>query len=290
VRRLLSWGVVGTLLFASPAASAFCRTMICRDGPCPNDEKGCPSAGKIVVWERPMPLTFRFQKRGTALLIDEEARAAVRAAFFRWTDVVCEGGRTSLRFVEGEDIVEDKPLTKGGREYAAVSPFGVFFRDTGWPHPSQNGDGTLALTTLGAGIDSGRITYADIEINTGSQPLTTVESGTGIDLQTVITHEVGHYIGLAHSDVKNALMNPDLCGNGDRCRVDKVAARRFGDDDRAAVCALFPPGASFAPPPAAADDSGCAAGPSPRSGCSVPMLAGLALLLVRRLRRVTSRR
>lgn len=284
-RRVVAVASVATLLFASPLASAFCRTMVCKDGACPLDDSGCPTSGVLAAWSQSMPLTFRFQARGTALLINEEARAAVRAAFFRWTDVQCDGRRTSLRFVEGEEIFEDKPLTEDGKVTDAVSPFGIFFRDTGWPHRAQNGDGVIALTTLVAGVTTGRITYADIELNTGGQSLTTTgASHDGLDLQTVMTHEVGHYIGLAHSRANHSIMSANLCDSGQRCEVDKIAGRRLADDDRAAVCALYPPDApARASAPPADGEGGCSTSPSSSDRGSAMVL--LALVLIARPRR-----
>ncbi len=261
----------------SPDANAFCRTRVCKGGPCPLDENGCPTSGVFAVWAEPMPLTFRFHARGTALLVNEEARAAVRAAFFRWTDVQCDGRRTSLRFVEGEEIFDEKPLTVDGKATNSVSPFGIFFRDTGWPHGAENGDGVVALTTLIAGVSTGRITYADIEINSGGQGFALSETTSGIDLQTAMTHEVGHYIGLAHSLLNNSIMSADLCGQADRCSREKVASRRLADDDRAAVCALYPPDrvASSVPP---AED-GCRLSSSRDGGGTACLLLTCVLLL-----------
>lgn len=291
MKRLVSLGVAVALAFVTASAGAYCRTMSCKEGECPRDDQGCPTSGVVAVWAQTMPLTFRFHARGTALLVNEEARAAIRAAFFRWTDVICEGGRTSLRFVEGEDLTEDKPLTVSGRVTGSVAPFGIYFRDTGWPHPVKDGDGMLALTTLSVGQETGRITYADIEINTGGYRLATGDLADGQDLQSLVTHEVGHYIGLAHSVAANSIMNPSLCDKGERCQVDKVAARRLGDDDLAAVCALYPPGASAPPPPKAApaDPGGCASSTSPRSGPPMLGFAALGLLIAARRARAAHR-
>jgi hypothetical protein len=286
VKRGLRYGVLVGVLALTSRAGAFCRTTTCNVATtdCRPDENGCATVGKPLVWGRPMPLAFRFHARGTALLVNEEARAAVRDAFFRWTDVVCPTGRTSLRFIEGEELDVDKPLSPDGEAKESLSPFGIYFRDGGWPHPQRNGDGALALTTLSAGADSGRITYADIEINSGERPLSTTESGAGIDLQTIVIHEVGHYIGLAHSRVPNAIMNAGLCETGDRCTRDKVAARRLGDDDRAAVCALYPPGA---PPPSSEDSGGCSFARAGAGGAWCPY--ALAALVWRARRRLDRR-
>jgi MYXO-CTERM domain-containing protein len=236
---------VATVLAAEPSARGFCRTTTCRPGPdaCPTDDAGCVTTGTPLSW-RATPLVFRFHQRGSALLIDEEARAAVRAAFYRWTDTVCDGGRTSLRFVEGEEIALDKPLVDGPRGEA----FGIYFRDLGWPHPGSGEDSQLALTTLDFGLATGVVSYADIEVNTTDMRFATNDTDPGVDLQTVMTHEVGHFIGLSHSAVDKSIMAANLCESGDRCARDRVSSRRIGDDDKAAVCALYPPGA----PPAEA--------------------------------------
>jgi len=289
VKRWLTAGHVALALALPARADAFCRTTTCRvPEECPVDDKGCPATGNPLVWSRPMPLVFRLHARGSALLVNEEARAAVRAAFFRWTDVECPGGRTSLRFVEQEAINDDKPLESDAPR--PTTGFGIYFRDHGWPYTNRGGDGQIALTTLEFGKDSGRILYADIELNTGDQELSTTETGTGTDLQTVVTHEVGHYIGLAHSQAPNAIMAASLCASGDRCNLNKVAARRLGDDDRAGVCALFPPGAAPKAETRCTDGGGCATSPAPRflklgAAASVLLLA----LAVRRWRRPTHR-
>lgn len=240
------------LLCTEASASAFCRTTTCNPGKeaCQVDEKKCVIDGVPARWTK-MPLVFRFKRGGLSTLVREEARAAVRAAFYRWSDVVCPGGqRTSLRFVEGEEIDDDKPLEPGAR---ARERYGIFFRDLGWPH--KDADRTYALTTLDFGTRSGIVTYADIELNTTAHTLSTGDSDGDVDLQTVATHEVGHYIGLAHSVEENSIMAEALCEGGDRCARGKVAARRLAQDDLDAVCALYPSWATYG------DDApqGCAA-------------------------------
>jgi hypothetical protein len=78
-------------------------------------------------------------------------------------------------------------------------------------------DGTLALTTTFSN-GSGVISQADIYFNPSPKTLcfvTDAQSGgcptkgdSAQDLQTVATHEIGHFFGLDHSGVARAIMFP----------------------------------------------------------------------------------
>ena len=193
--RWLGALAVGIVVATSAApAAAFCRTTTCN----PKTETcrmvdGCPRTGAPVVWPT-MPIPYRFGGRPPTHLNGDEARGAIRLAFERWTQTVCpDGRRTSLRFHEGPDM---PPSQARGKE-----PFGIYFRDDGWPHDDQND--TLALTTQFFAARTGEIQYSDIEINTAQYQFALRDTDTGKDLEAVITHEVGHYIGFAHS--------PDPC-------------------------------------------------------------------------------
>lgn len=231
--------VVALACFTPVDARAYCQTTTCnpKKEACAADERGCVTSGTPLHWPaQRTPLGFRFQRRHSSLLVPEETVAAVRAAFFRWSDVTCpDGKRTSLRFIEDEELTDDKPLDAHATR---PEPFGIYFRDHGWPHAS--GEDQTALTTIDFAASTGAILYADIEVNTTSWLFATRDTGDGIDLQTVVTHEVGHFIGLSHSREPNTIMAAGLCDSGDRCARDRVSSRRLGADDIAAVCALYP--------------------------------------------------
>ncbi len=55
---------------------------------------------------------------------------------------------------------------------------------------------------------AGQIIKADIAFNPGVQFNTGGTGGTGQDLQTVATHEIGHFFGLDHSAISRAVMYP----------------------------------------------------------------------------------
>ena len=281
------------LTMGSSKAQAFCRSTACdlETEDCEKDENGCPRTGPPLTW-RTLPLTYRFHRGGSSKLDTFEARTAIRAAFKTWSNAKCNGKRTSLRFEEGDEIRKDKPL---GESKKASEPFGIFFRDDEWPY---NGADALALTNQTYGKINGWIDYADIEINTSTEMgfSTDKNESQGPDLQAVMTHEVGHFIGLAHSHVPGSIMKERYCEDSARCNGDLTAARALGDDDIDAVCAMYPPsgqaGVLYEPPA-----SGCAVSPasgSPSSGdgrgTALGATLGALAVVVTRLRRRRSAR
>lgn len=82
----------------------------------------------------------------------------------------------------------------------------------------------------GAAVFAGQIIKADIIFNPKVQ-FSTDQGGVGEDLQTVATHEIGHFLGLDHSGVVRAIMFPfasDLT--------------TLSYDDVAGISALYPKG------------------------------------------------
>jgi hypothetical protein len=228
------------------SASAFCRTTTCDPNAgdeCRRNATGCIRDGVPLKWKT-SPIVYRFYGEGSAKLDDGKMRAAVRRAFNEWSEVECADGRTTLRFEEGEDVTEDKPLNVK----EAPEKFGIYFRDDEWPH--QNSEDSLALTNQIYGKVTGTIDYADIEINTAATKFALSDAEDGPDFQAVITHEVGHYIGLAHSTVEDSIMVPRYCENKERCGKSVDQSRQLAEDDKRAVCAAYEPEVKrFADPP-----------------------------------------
>ena len=277
----MTMGAALVVATAAREAQAFCRTTTC------NPKKdacrivdGCARTGAPLSWNV-MPIPYRFHGHAPERLDRDEARGAIRLAFARWTEVVCSGGlRTSLRFQELSEIPAATPRGK--------QPFGIYFRDDGWPHAAA--DETLALTTHYFGQSNGEIQYSDIEINSGEKPFTVRDAEKGTDLEAVITHEVGHYIGLAHSPEPESIMAPSYCQSDARCSETREIARDLGADDVAAVCALYPPGGLANDDGAAPGACGLARGPvSPPEGEPLPVAAvAVAFCSLACLRRLTA--
>jgi MYXO-CTERM domain-containing protein len=158
----------------------------------------------------------------------------------------------------------------------------IVFDDTTWPHNDPNS--TLALTTVTYGVDTGTIFDADTEVNTAHWTITAQEPppAGAYSLQAILTHEAGHFLGLAHATTTTPIMYAQY-------QPDAVTLTQ---DDVDGVCSIYPPGPANSPPgnPGSSGNpkSGCAcvagaAAPGPWSvGAGVALLG---LLIAHRARR-----
>lgn len=171
---------------------------------------------------------FSLQKDASEFIDLEVARGVAAKAFVAWSDVPCEDGDfATLAFT---------PMSDVSCHQAEFSPEGpnaniILFQDTKW---SYSGDGnTLAKTTVSFDTETGAILDADIEINHAYNEFTVGDANVVYDLQAILTHEIGHFIGMDHSPDPFATMflayEP-----GDTFQRD------LSDDDVAALCSVYP--------------------------------------------------
>ncbi len=218
------------LLAVDGDAFAFCRSTTCRatEGkPCAMDDDGCPKDGAKLFWPTRC-ISFAVNRLGSERLSPTETREAIRKSFFAWSDLSCGKGKTaSLTFYEREPV----PCRRSEFDPDGTNLNVVLFQDTQWKY--RGTDSTLAKTLVTFNNETGEIYDADIEVNTAFNEVTiSEEDEVEIDLQSVLTHEVGHFIGIAHSPDAEAIMYFEYAGG---------IRRELGPDDIAAACSAFPP-------------------------------------------------
>lgn len=295
----LSLGGVIAGAAASPSpALAFQQTMTCM----PSGPYACRQG------ERPQPIywpgaqaSFKINEAGTQNSnappgLSPELEEVILSSFEQWSQVECPDAPP-------EDPCSDMLLTYEGTtsndavEYSqqpgARNMNLVVFRDQGWDQIASQM--TFALTSVTYSTRTGEIVDADVEINS---ELYTQNVGDPVqahyaDLKNTLTHEVGHFVGMDHSELADATMYASAS-------LGETTKRELHADDIEGVCATYPPdfvrertcdnpvildnpggpGISDLPDP---DDAsfGCAAAPGTPGAPAA--LAALALLIWRRL-------
>lgn len=208
-------------------AHAFCRSTTCK-GECPTDDAGCPSTGLPLSWKGSC-VGLAFQQGYTRKLPKADVKAAIERSMFAWTGVACSaGGRATIAFSEAGEVACKLTKYDDGGPNVNV----VLFQDDDFPY--RGIDNTLAKTTVTFDATTGEILDADIEVNAAFNEVTIGDQKVAFDLESIMTHELGHLLGLAHSDDANATMNPAY-------EQGSVDFRSLDKDDVAGICAVYPP-------------------------------------------------
>lgn len=234
--RALFIGVMGLcLLGTARSASAFCRSRTCGDR-CTNDQNECPIEGEPLIWPGSC-LSYTVQRDGSTSISHAELSEAADAAFRAWQNATCFSiaAPPSIAVSNLFGVTSCDRVEFNSRQANANI---IVIRDE-W----EGSPNALGLTTVSINRDTGAIYDVDMEIN-GTQPLSV---GPVVpdryDLESIITHEAGHFLGLAHSNVEcpnGATMCPSYQAGVDTFRT-------LHDDDVAAICAVYPPDRN--PPP-----------------------------------------
>jgi hypothetical protein len=223
-----------SLALASSVAHGFCRTTLT---PAQPDPTVCPR-GTPVAW----PLACVGLRVDPTVLptlpeviTAEQFGAAVETAMQTWAGADCGGGQPpSFRLVR----LADAPGARIGYNLSGANDNVIRFSTT-WNNDSFHPPDAAAVTIVTFGASSARILDADTEINlrAPTNPNGAQFSLQGLtfasDLLTVITHELGHTLGLAHASLPSSVMW-FTAGRGEQRRA-------LTPDDTAGVCAVYPP-------------------------------------------------
>lgn len=246
------------VVLSAPDAVAYCRTASCEGGlagqlcnpPTPTD------CGIPLFWGKPC-VSFSVHRDGCPQVDVDTTEALVTQAFAAWQQADCGGGLTPRMEVHNLGRVEcDRPEYNQSGGNANL----VIFRGGDWPYIGLGR--TLALTTVTFSIDDGEIYDTDLEVNASDDlALTTTDVAVQYDVLSILTHEAGHMLGLAHSDVNGATMDVEYV-------LGTTTLRTLEADDAAGICEAYPPGeiGNCDPTPRHGFQSTC--GPAPvEEGC-----------------------
>jgi hypothetical protein len=276
--RLFVATVVAGALFTPAKARAFCRATPCdpSSGTCKTDAHGCSTEGPHLYWPGGK-VRLNVDDGGSPLrgISGDDAVAAVSEALGAWQTATCKGGEHPVLSTK----VTQVSGAKAGFASSGANQSVVLFRDDLWPY-EQN---AVAKTTVGLDLDTGEILDADIQLDSERFDLTVEPDAGGIDLVAVLTHEIGHVLGLGHSDVKGATMQPETTGFG------TIELRSLEPDDMSGICAIYGPAVirPTAPDPGGpVNSSSCAVGrPLGAMPSAVSAVAFALVLGLRRRRR-----
>lgn len=211
---LLNPWLAAAMLCLSMAFNSSAQAFVCSRVP---DANGGPGGASTAWFSR--TLTFSLNQDGTAQLSRDETFSTLRKAFATWQSVRLRSDQdpkcnalipnqenfgTNLTFIErpasAQDYVGYNWLDPQKNENVLV------FRDNGWPHVSDDRANIIALTTTTYNALTGEIFDADIEFNSTEFVFTVADSHIETDLLNTATHEIGHFLGFAHSPEPSATM------------------------------------------------------------------------------------
>jgi hypothetical protein len=238
--RLAACCAVAALSFSAADARAYCRTTTCDPredaNGCARDANSCETRGQSLFWPDAC-VTYAVQRNGSPLrgISAYETDQAARKAFSAWLGADCPGGgHPSIGVIPlggaSCDEVEFNP-PKDGRAGAPNANI-VMYRDDDWPYPDEFS--VIARTSLTFDPATGAIFDADIEINSFENEFSLSDTAISNDLQAVLTHEIGHFLGLDHSSDPYATMRWNYS-------LSSLSARTLSSDDKAGICSIYAP-------------------------------------------------
>lgn len=236
LRHVKLWmGPVATLVawFVAGEAAAYCRQNSCQDDRdnqvfCERDERRCIVGGKTLHYKSPC-LSFGVAAGQAAVLglSDQEFESLVARAFERWQSVDCGDGRGPGLSVQSAGVVETE------RAFYCKEPslnLSVWLLMDDW----QKEDSALGYANSIYAEDDAEIFDCDVELNAHKILMEVPEDLIEDALLSIITHEAGHFLGLAHSDDTDAVMFAAYNRND-------LLSRDLTPDDVDGICAVFPP-------------------------------------------------
>lgn len=237
------------------------------------------SNGRPVRWYQ-TEVDIRVDENGTADVPGDGEFDAVRESLKTWNDVACP----HPVLVDGGTTSGEVPGESGGNL--------VIWEDASqWTHVDR--PKVIALTTLYFNDSNGVVVKFDMEFADHKFQFTTTDdpAESHTDVQNTVTHEMGHVLGLDHSQIVESTMFFKTDND------DPFQMRTLHDDDVEGLCAVYdsglvlpdgqsiPDGGSWDPsgPPGGSGSCSIATGVGGATNPGVAgwmLLAAVALLLL----------
>jgi Matrixin len=215
------------------SASAFCRS-VTSSPPAGYDPtvSGCygfaadggVSSGLFPLFWRNKCVSYSFEPHDSKYVTLAQAKSIAATAFEAWSSASCPGGGTpSISAILYPDVDCDDAPSSGHNNV-------IIFRDSVWPY--DDASNTLGFTTLTVDLTTGEILGADTEINSAQWHIVPEPPApeNAYDFATIMTHEAGHFLGLAHTTDKSAVMFASY-----------HPATLLQPDDVTAICSTYEP-------------------------------------------------
>jgi hypothetical protein len=283
--RAIALITLAAALLAAPRTSAYCLGRTCNPSTddCELDDDDCVVTGAPLHWA-PDCVTFDVQVDGSPKSgLDADAvTVVVERAFKAWLEADCGNGTPSIEVGTFGPVACSESLFNETGRNANI----VMFRDDAWPYPDE--EDAYGKTMLRYDTHTGALRDADIELNTADFDVGADGDPERVDLESILTHEIGHFLGLGHPGRRHpaATMSAGWDGEG-------MGPRTLDDDDVAGICELYPPGRRaptscepvngfsgecFVPASSRADASCTVVGLPASNGATAPTLVALVAL------------
>jgi Matrixin len=171
---------------------------------------------------------YSLQRNASRQVSLADATRVAEEAFAAWSGASCaQGGSPSI-------LPSAFPAVSCNAVPSQEHNNPIIFHDDSWPYSDSSN--AIGFTTLTVDLTTGDILGATIEINSANFTIVAdPPAPTGAyDLASILTHEAGHFLGLAHSASASAVMNAFY----------KPGSNVLSADDVAGICAIYSPDGS----------------------------------------------
>jgi hypothetical protein len=246
--------VVATLLSVSTTAAAFCRKTTAGGDECAHPPDALPLYWQNRCVALRVLVDPELERSGRMTL--ERATAIVERARTTWTTAECHGRKAAIELADVGGVgCSDRLGTRNEIHFAAT--------------PAD--PGLLGATDVSFDSNTGAISLARVNIPDVYDELEATDAADlDARVEGVVRHELGHFLGLAHSDDEHAVM----AASYDPTRKDGLTA-----DDLQGLCDAYDPAQPIG--------AGCTLLVAPRDPSTVAsgaIVVGVVLLLRRRRR------